>query len=95
MDRMSAAYDWANGRVLVVLGFELWAWDRGGGWRRVETRLPLKNVTAAAYDSARKRLVILDSTAGEIWEWDGANWSGAAAPGRAPTWPTTRRADAR
>ena len=77
------AFDEGRGKMVMFgptsSGSETWEYD-GALWTQVDTNTqPFAREDAVlAYDSARKVMVLLAGT--EQWEWNGTQWSLAAAP---------------
>ncbi|MEM7201654.1 MAG: hypothetical protein AAF628_15405 [Planctomycetota bacterium] len=76
-------YDSTRGRVLLLTRqngppLSIWEWD-GALWREIGPSSGPPGYTgfAAAYDSARRRVVVFGDD-GKTWEWDGAGWARVA-----------------
>ncbi|MBN2361693.1 MAG: hypothetical protein JXR83_19730 [Deltaproteobacteria bacterium] len=90
---VAMAYDSSRGRVVMFGGeaaapiFEhqdTWEWD-GQNWvelRPASGSPPRERFPAMAYDSSRRRTVLLAS--GSTWEWDGQVWADRTPPSRDP-----------
>jgi hypothetical protein len=83
---MSAAYDVARGRTLLVsapssASVETWLWD-GASWAKATASPtpPARNGAAMVYDPRRQRSVLFGGVSGsahynDTWEWDGQAWT--------------------
>jgi hypothetical protein len=80
-------FDSARGHIVAIGGSretsktELWSWD-GKSWTRISADgPPARELGCAAYDSARKKIVLQggigagDARLSDTWEWDGTAWS--------------------
>jgi hypothetical protein len=77
------SFDLLNGTIIEFN--DTWEWD-GSTWTlnqesdlSATNRPPYLQSPVMAYDSARKRTVLIGYPGG-TWEWDGTNWSEHAAP---------------
>jgi hypothetical protein len=79
------AYD-PDRRVCVwTNGAETWEWDAQAWTRRPHDPLPIYAGLGVAYDSARRRTVLVsfmrDPMRLTVWDWDGAAWTQRATAG--------------
>lgn len=85
-------FDAAEGRAHLFLpDGAVWAWE-SGDWTRIDTRLRpgFRSGASLAYDAARQRTVLFGGAEegalrDDVWEWDGARWSGPHAPASRPS----------
>lgn len=78
-------YGGTNPTSQVALG-ETWTWN-GSTWRRHQPAIvpPPRHVPALAWDSNRRRVLLVGGAIGDHWEWDGTSWqqfAGATPPSR-------------
>lgn len=79
------AYDSVRRMTLLYGGFgalpTLFGWN-GSGWWQITTNSPPgpMNWPRLAFDAVRGRAVLVDTSGGNTWEWDGSSWIGTGVP---------------